>query len=277
MKIENIKYLTIFVVLILSETTNFNKLLASPPKIQCLKSLGISTWDGKAFNIMAAKINFELIKGQKYGRLTIISEATPDINKQGFPARRVECLCECGNYTNIKMYSVTKGLTKSCGCLLSESSSRRTTERNTKHGKKGTPEYSAWLGVKRRCYSRNHDDCEFYIDKGITVCDRWLDKDNGFLNFLEDMGERPSNKHSIDRINNDGNYEPSNCRWATATEQIENRSISIKLEHNGKIQSIRQWSIEIGISAANIQNRIYALGWSTERALTEPINKKNVY
>ena len=108
--------------------------------------------------------------------------------------------------------------------------------------KKPTPEYSAWYNMKRRCYNKNQKDYPRYGGRGIFVCDRWLDS---YEAFLEDMGRRPSSRHSIDRIDNDGNYTPSNCRWANTTEQNRNRS-----EYN-----VKSWILaeELGI---NVQNAI---------------------
>ncbi|MGY8988455.1 MAG: hypothetical protein ACKVG7_07840, partial [Flavobacteriales bacterium] len=106
-----------------------------------------------------------------------------------------------------------------------------------------------------------------YGGRGISVCDRWRDS---FENFLADMGERPSNEHSIDRKDNDGNYEPDNCRWATKKEQGRNRRSNRILTFNNKTQTLIEWSEELGISSAVIRQRIKASGWSIEEALTTP-------
>lgn len=95
-------------------------------------------------------------------------------------------------------------------------------KKQEKHGLKKTPEYSVWSAMKKRCYNQKSINYHLYGGSGVTVCDRWI---NSFNYFLEDMGQRPSKSHSIDRINNDGNYEPSNCRWATRQQQVINRHI----------------------------------------------------
>ncbi|HDX9500141.1 TPA: AP2 domain-containing protein, partial [Bacillus thuringiensis] len=120
------------------------------------------------------------------------------------------CLCDCGNERVVDGYSLSKGSSKSCGC------------NNIKHGMKHTPEYNIWGLMKSRCSNLNDSGWENYGARGITVCERWLD----FSNFIEDMGERPSPEHSLDRIDVNGNYCKANCRWATHLEQAHNKRTS---------------------------------------------------
>jgi hypothetical protein len=119
--------------------------------------------------------------------------------------------------------------------------------------------------MKTRCYNPNIRGSKYYIGKGIKVCDRWL---HSYEDFLEDMGQRPSSKHSIDRINNDGDYEPSNCRWATIQEQANNKSTNVFITINGESKTARQWSDVTGVNCSIIYGRIRA-GWNPERAVTE--------
>lgn len=134
------------------------------------------------------------------------------------------------------------------------------------HGilKSRTPEYRVWIGIRRRCFDPSREKYHLYGGRGITVCQRW---NESFDDFLSDMGHRPSPKHQIDRINTDGNYEPSNCRWATVTEQIRNRRNSLVVTAFGKTLTIAEWSEITGLSYPAILFRVNS-GWDAERALT---------
>jgi hypothetical protein len=153
-----------------------------------------------------------------------------------------ECTCDCGDTAVIKSYNLHSGNTKSCGCrkraVLGEST--------TKHGLHKHPLYSTWKGMRNRCNNPNTPRYKDYGGRGIRICERW-DK---FENFLADMGERPEGC-SLDRIDNDGNYEPSNCRWATQSEQNRNYRIAVKVD--GK--PIAQVAEETGISYSAMYHR----------------------
>lgn len=197
--------------------------------------------------------------GDRFGRL-IITEFLPIKTWQN---RRINCICDCWKAHECFLFVLRIGNTKSCGCLRSELS--------TPHGCckrwKVTKEYRAWQQMKVRCYKKTFRDYERYGGRGIKVCDRWV---NSFENFFEDMGI--SKKwYSLDRIDNDGNYEPWNCRWADNYQQMKNRVNTIFLEYNWETLCLAEWSRKLWISRATLKDRIWKLWWSTEKALTTPV------
>ncbi len=164
------------------------------------------------------------LKGKKFGRLTAVSSFS--VYKNNKSALYWNCICDCGNTKAVIAYSLTKGLTQSCGCLRNE----RVTNVISIHGDKRrngkiAPEYTCWQNMKARCYDINSTHYNHYGGRGIKVCERWLES---YENFLKDMGRKPSPELTLDRINNNGNYEPSNCRWTTRLVQTHNRRCSKK-------------------------------------------------
>lgn len=128
-----------------------------------------------------------------------------------------------------------------------------------------SPTYHTWAGMKARCLNPSHAYFKNYGGRGIHVCDRWL----SFENFLADMGEKPAGR-SIDRIDSNGHYEPSNCRWATRAEQDENKRSSRLIVAFGRTQTLQQWADEIGITHGALIFRLDKANWPVERALTTP-------
>lgn len=162
------------------------------------------------------------LTGSKFHRLTVIERVAQD----GKGPVKWLCRCNCGKEIVVESYQLTTGGTKSCGCLRVENF----VGMSTKHGMRKAPEYNSWDAMIQRCCNPNTKRYHYYGGRGITVCERWR---NSFENFYADMGPKPTPKHSIDRINNDGNYEPGNCRWATQSEQNFNtrRSGKGQLQH----------------------------------------------
>lgn len=152
------------------------------------------------------------LTGQRFGMLTAIKT----VGVTGINRRRVWLvLCDCGKAKKTAVSNLVDGKARSCGCLKDKIH----TDRLKTHGAFGTPEYRTWAGMLSRCRNKASKAYRHYGFRGIKVCSRWL----RFENFLKDMGKRPSLKFSLDRINNNGDYEPNNCRWATAKQQVNNR------------------------------------------------------
>lgn len=207
------------------------------------------------------------LTGQKFGRLTVVKRAEDMYDKFGRHTMW-ECPCECGKTTIVGTSTLTCGVTKSCGCYKSEVTSKRAKT----HGMSKTRLYGVWRTMLSRCYNENTKKYKLYGDRGIQVCDEW----HKFENFYEwtisngydenaDFGEC-----TIDRINNDGNYCPENCRWATRLEQANNTRTNHFLEWNNENHTISQWANIVGINRRTISERINS-GWSVEDALTIPI------
>jgi hypothetical protein len=197
------------------------------------------------------------ITGQRFGRLVVKG----DVGKRGNYGEILwECLCDCGILTFVRGYHLKKGRISSCGCYHDEC----TLKRNTTHGKRHSLIYGVWLTMKSRCFNSKMTGYHNYGGRGITVCDRWA---NSFENFYADMGDPPEKNMSIDRIDNDGNYEPGNCRWATLEEQGRNKRTTRFLTFEGKTQTIKEWAAEKRIVLGTINSRL-ARGHSVEEALS---------
>lgn len=172
------------------------------------------------------------------------------------------CACDCGANKEILGNSLTRGLTQSCGCLQKE----RCIEASRTHGMSRTDTYNIWQKMLKRCNDPSCSGFCRYGGRGITVCPRWF----MFENFLEDMGVRPSKNHSIDLIDNNGNYEAANCRWATAVQQANNRRTNSPLTVNGITLNISQWAERLGVLDKTLYERL-AKGWAAERIILQPI------
>jgi hypothetical protein len=200
----------------------------------------------------------ENLVGKRFGRLKVIGFSHKD--KRGKPYWI--CQCDCGNTTVSRADSLKSGKANSCGCLSAE----RIVRANTVHGrcsngkKNGDATYRSWHSMKQRCCDPNADQYPLYGKRGIKVCNRWL---HSFENFVADMGERPVGT-TIDRIDSNGNYEPGNCRWATAEEQNNNTRSNHFILFRGKTKTLAQWSHEVGISESTVSSRI-GRGWKNDR------------
>lgn len=174
------------------------------------------------------------------------------------------CKCDCGNESIIDGCNLVRGVSQSCGCLRKEVLGVR----QRTHGESHSAEFHCWQGMKTRCTNRRRTAYKNYGGRGIKVCERWL----YFENFLADMGRRPGHGMTIERINNDGDYEPGNCRWAPRREQNRNSRQNVHLKFMGERKIVAEWSAKTGIKSSTIRARLSA-GWSVREALTATVRK----
>ena len=204
--------------------------------------------------------------GQKFTYLTVIKRVPNKVTSGGSQQVCYECLCDCGKTTIITKGHLITGHTKSCGCAKT----KLCQERTIKHGQAGSRLYHTYYHMRRRCFNPKDKEYHRYGQRGITVCDEWLGK-NGFKNFYNwAITHGYQEDLTIDRINNDGNYEPSNCRWATNQQQMNNVSYNVRLTHNNETHTIAEWSRILGLKQDTIQARIKYYGLSIEDALFKP-------
>ena len=201
--------------------------------------------------------------GNRYGRLIVVARAVGD------GPRWWACECDCGGKKDVRGTLLRNGETASCGCLHRERSSAAAKATHTRHGQSSGDRrgggYRCWEAMKDRCQNRASRSFPKWGGRGITVTDRW----STFEQFISDMGPRPSPKHTLDRIDNCGNYEPSNCRWALPVVQMRNRRNNLHLTAFGRTMLLVEWADETGINYFAMRERVRA-GWSPERVVTEP-------
>ncbi len=207
--------------------------------------------------LMGAAMQSDLT-GLRFGRLKVI-------RKTGKKNRHIiwECACDCGKSKFVFRTNLVSGDSKSCGCIVIETSRAKAIT----HGLYKTPTYYSWGSMRSRCKNKNSPNFHNYGGRGIVVCERW----NKFENFIADMGLRPSLNHSIDRINNDGNYCSENCQWSTKAQQSNNKRTNVILTFEGKSHTVKQWERIKGFRFGTIANRL-RLGWTIESAVSEPIS-----
>lgn len=198
------------------------------------------------------------LKGQKFGRLTVLDKLH-NYHKNN----RIYwlCVCECGNLIKVNSSQLVSGQTQSCGCLRKD----LLLQRNIKHDKCNTRLYNIWGGIKQRCYNKNQPQYKDYGGRGIAVCDEWKDDFQAFYNWAVSNGYKSN--LSIDRIDNNKGYSPTNCRWAARKQQNRNTRQNRNITINGKTHCLKDWCKILGLKRSTVSNRINQYNWSIERAL----------
>ena len=208
------------------------------------------------------------ISGMRFDRLTAIKSTDIRVAKKVM----WECLCDCGNKTLANVSQLKQGRRTSCGCA--QIAGNQIYKKTPKHGHfvgdKPSTTYRIWTGMRTRCSNPKTTSWPHYGGRGIKVCERW----KNFENFLADMGERPEGK-SLDRINNDGDYCPENCRWATDIEQHRNRSDNVYWSHAGSTKTIAEWADVTGLNKHTLSDRVRKSGWTIEQALITPVQTRS--
>lgn len=204
------------------------------------------------------------LTGERFGKLVALERHYDKNKKISF----WKCKCDCGNTTIVRANSLKHGRVKSCGCLRTESNLAN----KSKHGLSKTHLYAVWNSMKERCYNKNNHNYLRYGGRGITVCEEWKNSFKEFSEwaFLNGYQE----ELSIDRIDNNGNYCPNNCRWVDKKTQNNNRNVSFMITYNGKTQNLSSWCEELNLPYFRTWQRIVQYGYSFEQAISLPKNKQ---
>ena len=200
------------------------------------------------------------LDGQQFSRLQVLHRVAGD------PKVSYLCQCECGTLVQVQKSNLTTGNTKSCGCYKSESSLRRFTKHGHAKGRAVSPEYFAWQHMRSRCENPHNNAYADYGARGITFAPEFVE----FAAFFAVVGPRPSPDHSLNRIDNNGNYEPGNIEWATKVAQMNNTRRSVTYEYNGERRPLKEWAHLLGIKRSTLAQRIHGLKWSVEKAFGTP-------
>lgn len=203
------------------------------------------------------------LAGKRFGRLEVTSFAGFKETASGSRQYRWNCRCECGNEISVDGCCLRRGSAISCGCSPRH---RQSAPGYEAHGLASHPLYGVWCAMKQRCNNPNHKNFAEYGGRGVAICERWL----SFQNFMDDMGNRPSPAHTIERRDNNGLYSPENCVWATRSEQNENTRQTKLITFDGVTLSRGKWARRLGLHRKTLACRLDRLGWSVERTLTTP-------
>lgn len=214
------------------------------------------------------------LTGKRFGRLTVLCKA-PRRPEEKSPRVRWECLCDCGNRTIVRSDHLRRGITKSCGCLQPEVASAYMKIHCPKprYGESRDRIHNIWYLMNYRCNTEKCEAYKHYGGRGIKVCEEWANGDEGYFKFKEwALNNGYADDLTIDRINNNGDYEPSNCRWVNETVQANNKRGTKFVEYNGSQYTIGDLSMMSGIQYKTLWGRLDS-GWDVERAISQPVRE----
>lgn len=212
----------------------------------------------------------------RFGRLVIIDDLRYKFfkTKKGISSKKVHRViakCDCGKIKEVSLTQLKNGQTTSCGCYANE----RTSKRFKKHGLRFHPLYAVFDGMKKRCYNKKDKSFTNYGRRGISICNEWINNFISFYNWSIKNGYMPNLQ--IDRINNNGNYCPENCRWVTAKQNGNNKNNNHLMIYNNETHTISEWSDITGIKQQTIKSRLNISKWSIEKTLTTSLKDNNIY
>lgn len=202
--------------------------------------------------------------GKKFGRWLVAGPYERRVQPNGKGQLYWLCKCDCGSDRYVSGSHLRRGLSKSCGCLSADT----TREMSVTHGKSKSGIYAVWCAMIARCHNPKNQAYQRYGARGIAVCEAWQ---TSFEAFHADMGDPPTSRHTLDRIDNDKGYSLGNCRWAVRTQQNRNRRDNVILSLNGQSMCISAWEERMGYPPNAIGRRIRDYGWSVERAILTPL------
>lgn len=214
-----------------------------------------------------AAFHFVDLTGQRFGKLTVIEQVEHHRTSGGYSKVQWKCQCDCGNIVTVLADSLKSGNTKACGC-----ESRSGLEKRTTHGKSKDRLYRIWQGMRNRCNLSTNKYYHNYGGRGISVCAEWNDS---FEDFYEWAIKNGYNENlTLDRRDNNGNYEPSNCHWKDRFYQMNHTRKNHLLTYEGRTQTVAEWAREIGMLYGTLHNRLNRYHWSVEEALTIPVKQR---
>ena len=205
------------------------------------------------------------LKGQKFGRLTVLAYA-----EYRNEAAHWICLCDCGAEVIVNGASLRNGHTRSCGCLSRELAATRCRDTKTVHGLRNTRLFGIWNGMKQRCNNPKRPKFPNYGGRGVTVCAEWLNDFKAFYDWAVANGY--TDELTIDRIDVNGNYCPENCRWVPKAEQAYNKTTSERITYNGETKTLAEWAKIKGLKTSTLWVRLYKHGWGVVEALETPVS-----